>query len=150
MSDKITVEGYKVGYMIREVRLPTQPDSDWQFIAGNEDEDYMNNSKNYTIFALNTICNYDLDIISYLYAEIGSSFIRVDSKLFEKMMVENRFSLKSKKDKSKILGGIKISLLKNITDLDEDFLSGTLFVPMFGKEINVWIEKEADLQYAEQ
>lgn len=42
-----------------------------------------------------------------------------------------------------------MDLLKNVKEQDKYFLSGTLFVPMFKKEINVQIEKEADLQYAE-
>ena len=36
------------------------------------------------IFAINTVCNYDEDIIPYLDAEIGSDFVRVDNSKFEK------------------------------------------------------------------
>ena len=28
-------------------------------MAGNEDDEYMNNSNNHHVFALNTVCNYD-------------------------------------------------------------------------------------------
>ncbi len=40
--------------------------------------------------------------------------------------------------------------IKNIKEQDEYFLSGTIYAPMFGKEIDVLIEKEADSEYAEQ
>lgn len=43
VSDKITKEGYKVGYMYREQPDEGRPDSGWRFMAGNEDDEYMNN-----------------------------------------------------------------------------------------------------------
>ncbi len=83
VSDRITKEGYKVGYMYRENPTPNIPDSGWRFLAGNEDDEYMNETKNHHIFAINTVCNYDSDIIPYLSSEIGTSYIRVDSSKFE-------------------------------------------------------------------
>lgn len=83
-SDKITKEGFKVGYMYREQPSEGKPDSGWRFMAGNEDKEYMENPDNFHIFAINTICNYDSDIIPYLQSEIGTSYIRVDDKKFEK------------------------------------------------------------------
>ncbi len=83
VSDKITKESFKVGYMYREEPVAGYPDSGWRFLAGNEDDDYMNNSNNYHIFSLNTICNYDKDIIPYLKSKIGSSYIRIDNSKFE-------------------------------------------------------------------
>lgn len=44
VSDKITKEGFKVGYMYREKPEEGRPDSGWRFLAGNEDEEYMNDS----------------------------------------------------------------------------------------------------------
>lgn len=83
VSDKITKEGYKVGYMYREQPDEGIPDSGWRFMAGNEDNEYMNNPNNHHIFAVNTICNYDKDIIPYLHSEIGSAYIRTDSNKIE-------------------------------------------------------------------
>lgn len=82
VSDKITKEGYKVGYMYRENPTANMPDSGWRFLAGNEDEIFMNDSKNHHVFAINTICNYDSDIIPYLNSNIGSAFIRVEGNKF--------------------------------------------------------------------
>ena len=67
VSDKITKEGYKVGYMLREEPTEGNPDSGWRFMAGNEDDEYMDNPDNHHVFALNTICNYDSDIIEKLF-----------------------------------------------------------------------------------
>lgn len=83
VSDKITKEGFKVGYMYRDEPNPNYPDSGWNFLAGNEDDDYMNDSNNHHIFAINTVCNYDEDIIPYLHSPIGSAFIRVNGGIFE-------------------------------------------------------------------
>ena len=69
--------------MYREEPSMDMPDSGWRFMAGNEDDEYMNNSLNHHIFAINTICNYDPDIIPYLHSKIGSTYIRVDNKSFE-------------------------------------------------------------------
>ena len=83
VSDKITKEGFMVGYMYREEPDGDRPDSGWRFLAGNEDEVYMNNPNHHHVFAINTVCNYDRDIIPYLFSEIGSVFIRTDSHTFE-------------------------------------------------------------------
>ncbi len=83
VSDRITKDGFKVGYMYREEPDAQNPDSGWRFMAGNEDDEYMNNPNNHHIFAINTICNYDKDIIPYLHSQIGCYYIRVDSNNFE-------------------------------------------------------------------
>ncbi len=79
-SDKITVDGLQIGYMYRE-NPSNEFDSGWRFFAGNEDEAYTNNSDNFGIFDLNTICNYDRTIIPYLESETGSSFEKINGEL---------------------------------------------------------------------
>lgn len=82
-TDKITVEGYKVGYMVREEPYESDfPDSGWRFFMGLEEDGYLNDPDNMEIYDLNTICNYDPDIIPYLEADFGSAFIRVDEHTF--------------------------------------------------------------------
>lgn len=83
VSDRITKDGFKVGYMFREKPTEGNPDSGWVFTAGNEDDAYMNNSDNHHIFAINTVCNYDKDIIPYLKSPVGSAYIRVNNSEFE-------------------------------------------------------------------
>lgn len=82
VSDKITKEGFKIGYMYREKPAIGKPDSGWRFMAGNEDDEYMNDPENHHIFAVNTICNYDKDIIPYLKSKIGSVYIRITHSEF--------------------------------------------------------------------
>ena len=82
VSDMITKEGWKVGYMFRDKPLENQPDSGWHFYKGDESEEYSNNADNFHIFALNTICNYDQDIIPYLNFPIGTHLIRTDNGKF--------------------------------------------------------------------
>ena len=74
-TDMITVEGRRVAFMYRE-----QPDRDvdsgWRFMAGNESDEYMDNPDNHGIYDVNTIANYDPDIVPFLDAPIGSAFER--------------------------------------------------------------------------
>lgn len=84
-SDKITVNGLKVGYMYRE-NPSNDLDTGWRFFEGNEDEEYTNNPDNFQIYELNTICNYDESIIPYLNSEIGSSYEKIDNE-FKKINV---------------------------------------------------------------
>ena len=74
-SNRITVDGQKIGYMYREEPDKAFPDSGWRFFAGDESEEYTDNSDNFHIFNLNTICNYDESIIPYLDAPIGTAYI---------------------------------------------------------------------------
>ena len=78
-SDRITVEGLKIGYMYRE-NPSNESDSGWRFFAGDEDENYTSNPDNFGVFDLNTICNYDDTIIPFLESEIGSSFEKVNGR----------------------------------------------------------------------
>lgn len=74
-TDRITVDNEKVGIMYREPP-ESKLDSGWRFMAGDEDEEYMSNIENTDIFRLNTICNYDTDIIEYLDNPVGTAFYR--------------------------------------------------------------------------
>lgn len=83
-SDKITVDGKKVGFAYREKPDDNFPnDSGWRFMSGTEDDEYTNNPDNFGIYELNTICNYDETILSILESEIGSSFVRNGDKFIE-------------------------------------------------------------------
>ncbi len=82
-TDEITVKGRKVGYMYKE-KPDNQTDSGWRFMAGDETEEYMDNAENMAIYDVNTIANYDQEIIPLLDSPIGSAFARDNSgKLVE-------------------------------------------------------------------
>lgn len=74
-SDRITVDGRPVGYMYRTAPR-NNIDSGWAFLAGDETQDYMDNSHNHAIYDINTIANYDPEIIPLLDSPVGSAFIR--------------------------------------------------------------------------
>lgn len=74
-TDMITVKGYKVGYFYRDEPHSTK-DSGWCFMSGRETQEYMDNPDNHAIYDVNTIANYDSDIIKYLSYPIGSAFER--------------------------------------------------------------------------
>lgn len=83
-SDRILVDGCKVGYMYRE-KSSNKWDSGWRFLAGDETNEYLNNSQNSGIYKLNTVCNYDYDIIPFLNDEEGCVYARKEDNLFHKI-----------------------------------------------------------------
>jgi hypothetical protein len=76
-SDMILVEGLRVGYMYREVP-DREIDSGWRFFAGPESQDYADNPDNFCMYDVNTVANYDPEIIPLLGAPEGSAFERSD------------------------------------------------------------------------
>jgi hypothetical protein len=80
-TDRITVDGRSVGFMYREA--PDRDiDSGWRFMAGDESQAYMDDPDNLAIYDVNTIANYDPEIIPFLDAPIGLAFERDDSGAF--------------------------------------------------------------------
>ena len=73
-TDMITADGLKVGYMYHE--KDNDGLSGWVFMTGRETQEYMDNSDNIAIYDVNTIANYDPEIIPFLKSPIGSAFAR--------------------------------------------------------------------------
>lgn len=86
-TDRITVDGLPVGYMYREKPDEDSPfegyDSGWRFTAGDESDEYMQKAENSGIYKLNTICQYDPDIIPLLHAPYGTAYIRDENGVFQ-------------------------------------------------------------------
>ena len=83
-TNRITVDGCKVGYCYRE-KPDGNWDSGWRFTAGNESDAYMDDPNNSGIYGLNTICNDDPDIISLLQAPVNSAFERDENGVFQQI-----------------------------------------------------------------
>jgi len=81
-TDRIVVDGCLVGYMYREPPV-NEKDSGWRFFAGDEDDVYMADSRHHGVFDVNTIANYDPEILQFLDAEIGSRLERQDIGSFK-------------------------------------------------------------------
>ena len=83
-TNRITVEGRKVGYCYRE-----EPDggwdSGWRFTAGDESDEYMDDPNNAGIYKLNTICNDDPDIIPLLHTPAPCAFERDENGVFQQI-----------------------------------------------------------------
>jgi hypothetical protein len=76
-TDKITVDGLRVGFMYRE-EPRDEYDSGWIFLSGTEDQDYVDDPKNMMLYSLNTIANCDPAIIPYLNSPIGTNLERIE------------------------------------------------------------------------
>ncbi|UWU81210.1 DUF2185 domain-containing protein [Bradyrhizobium huanghuaihaiense] len=74
-SDRITVSGQRVGFMYREAP-DNASDSGWRFFSGEESQDFADDPNNFEIYDVNTIANYDPDIIPLLEAPAFSAFER--------------------------------------------------------------------------
>ena len=83
-TNRITVEGCKVGYCYRE-KPDGNWDSGWRFTAGDESDAYMDDPNNSGIYGLNTICNDDPDIISLLKSPYNSAFERDENNVFQQI-----------------------------------------------------------------
>ena len=83
-TNRITVEGCKVGYCYRE-KPDGGWDSGWRFTAGDESEAYMDDPNNAGIYKLNTICNDDPDIIPLLDTPAPCAFERDENGVFQQI-----------------------------------------------------------------
>jgi hypothetical protein len=85
-TDMITVQGKRVGYMYRVAPDPRSEfrhiDSGWRFLSGTESQQYLDEPSNMAIHDVNTIANYDLEIIPLLDAPVGLAFERDKSGNF--------------------------------------------------------------------
>lgn len=68
-SDRITVDGRPVGFMFRDY-------SGWNFFAGDESQEYVDDAANLGLYSLNTIANYDRAILPHLDARHGTAWLR--------------------------------------------------------------------------
>lgn len=68
-TDRILVDGCRVGYMYRD-------GSGWVFTAGDETPEYLADPGHLNLVSLNVIANYDRSVVPYLQAPPGAAFIR--------------------------------------------------------------------------
>jgi len=74
-TDRITVDGHPVCYAYREAP-GFKADSGWRFFAGDETQEYADDPGNTAIYDVNTIANYDPDIIAILQTPAPVAFER--------------------------------------------------------------------------
>ncbi|MCI9267699.1 MAG: DUF2185 domain-containing protein [Lawsonibacter sp.] len=90
-TDRIVVEGSPVGYCWREEPGDGDAawDSGWRFAAGDEGSGCMDDPDRSGVYALNTICNYDPDIIPLLDSEPGTAWSRGEDGVFRPELYED-------------------------------------------------------------
>jgi len=75
-TDRIVIDAQKVGYMYREKPVNPQ-DTGWRFFAGDEDQAYLDDRGHSGIYAVNTVANYDPDIIPYVATAAPCAFEKI-------------------------------------------------------------------------
>ncbi len=83
-TDRIMVDGQPVGYCCRRKPAPGDEDWDsgWRFAAGDESRGDLDDPDRSGIYALNTLCNYDPDILPLLDSEPGVAWSRGSDGIF--------------------------------------------------------------------
>lgn len=76
-SDRITVDGEPVRFLYRE-QPDHETDSGWRFLAGDESQEYIDEPENLGIHDVNTIVNYDRDVLDLLDEGAPAQFERSD------------------------------------------------------------------------
>lgn len=77
VTNKITIDGMKVGFMYRE-EPDDEDDSGWRFLSGTEDDEYMDDPENMMMVDLNVVANYDKAIIPILKKPVGTEWERIE------------------------------------------------------------------------
>jgi len=80
-SDRILIDGARVGYLYREPP-DNEIDSGWRFFSGDESQEYTDNASNFALYDVNTVANYDPQIIPLLDAPYGSAYERDQAGIF--------------------------------------------------------------------
>ena len=83
VTDRISVDGCRVGWCYREDPEPGFPDSGWRFFSGDESEDYIADISHTEVADLNSVCNFDPDVVSLLTAPCRSAFARDENGVFQ-------------------------------------------------------------------
>ena len=76
VTDRIAVDGCKVGWCYREEPETEFPDSGWRFFAGDEDQAYLSEADRVNVVDLNFVCNLDPEAAALLEAPYNSAFVR--------------------------------------------------------------------------
>lgn len=82
LSKRVLDDGWKVGYMYRAEALD-ENDSGWSFMAGNEDDEYINDCTNIALVRIQDVYQLEPDIWNYIDNPVGTGIIRISSNEFE-------------------------------------------------------------------
>ena len=77
-TDRVLCDGYRISVMVREEPM-SDHDTGWRFFAGDEDQEYIENGRNFGELDLNLIVNYSQDTIKFLEEPVGTLVMRADN-----------------------------------------------------------------------
>lgn len=77
VTQRILRDGDKVGYLYRE-SPDHEDDSGWRLMAGDESQEYMDDTDNVAYVSLGSVLNHDDSFVHLLDAEAGAAFERSD------------------------------------------------------------------------
>ncbi len=95
VSKKVTRDGWKVGFMLREEPHDDE-DSGWQFFAGDEDDEYINDVEHVELCKVYSIAGIDPAVIKHIDSPVGARLIRKSSDEFEEDKNQSAFMEKWK------------------------------------------------------
>ena len=90
VTDRVSIDQDAICYMVREEPSKDNPDSGWRIFAGDETQEYIDDIEHTQVFALNTVCNYDPEIIPFLDEPIGTVIVRNREGKLEKEEKQNQ------------------------------------------------------------
>lgn len=78
VTRRVLHEGHTIGYLYRE-KPDRDEDSGWRFMAGDESEEYMDDSDNIHLVSLGAVLREDDSVLALLGSPVGSAFERDSS-----------------------------------------------------------------------
>jgi len=78
VTRRVLHEGHKIGDLYRE-EPDRDDDSGWRFLAGDESDEYMDDSDNIHLVSLGAVLRQDDSILELLDSPVGSAFERDSS-----------------------------------------------------------------------
>ncbi|MBR1593117.1 MAG: DUF2185 domain-containing protein [Ruminococcus sp.] len=83
VTNRIAVDGCKVGYMYRDIPSETFSDSGWRFYEGSENGAYMGNFNNISIMSIYKVAEKNPEIIPFLHMDTETALYRNENGYFE-------------------------------------------------------------------
>lgn len=75
VSNQIVHENLEIRWLYRETPYDNSfPDSGWRIFSGFESEEYLENPNNFTICSLQRIANYQPEVGTLLWGDVGAAF----------------------------------------------------------------------------
>ena len=97
VSRKIYDEGWIAGYMCRDEAM-NENDSGWSFVAGNEENEYINDYRNIVLMPVGAVYQRDPAIFPHIDSPVGTRLVRVSAGEFEPDEVGKEIYMEQRKN----------------------------------------------------